>query len=73
MSLVGWQDLVCTCGNLHFHQAFTLGWHEQHGTTARPDGWVCTGCGLRSNNAKMISIIKERNLQTKIKELQDQL
>ena len=73
MSLIGWQDLHCECGGKHFQQAYMLAWHEQHGTTSKPDGWICSECGKRSDNNRMIRRVKERNLKTKIKELEDQL
>ena len=72
MSLEGWKDLTCACGNKHFQQAVTLIWHESNGTTVKPDGFVCTGCGRRSDSAAMISRAKQQNLQRKIDELEAQ-
>jgi len=73
MSLQGWTDLHCECGNKHFQQAFLLAWHESNGTTAKPDGWTCTGCGKRSDHAAMIRQVKTRNLQNKIREMEEQI
>ena len=73
MSIEGWRSLTCGCGNAHFQQAFTLIWHEQNGMVPKPDGWVCTGCNRRSDNAKMIAGVKAKALQTKIDELTAQL
>jgi len=72
LSLQGWVDLHCECGNKHFQQAYQLAWHESHGTTSKADGWTCTGCGKRTDNARMIRGIKERNLQRKIDELREE-
>ena len=73
LSLLGWQKLPCDCGNAHFQQAYTLAWHEQHGTSTTPDGWVCTGCGKRSDFAKMINRIKLQNAEQKLDEQREQL
>ena len=72
MSLEGWADLVCECGNKFFNPVVTLGWHESQGMTVRQDGYTCTGCGKRSDTAPMVLRLKERNLQRKIDELQAQ-
>jgi len=72
MSLQGWEPLVCECGNKYFQQAVSLIWHEGQGTTVKPDGFTCTGCGKRSDTAPMISRIKQQNLQRKIDELEAQ-
>lgn len=72
MSLRGWEDLTCECGNKYFTPVVTLGWHESQGMTVRQDGYSCTGCGKRSDSAPMISALKERALQEKIAELQAQ-
>ena len=73
MSLHGWTDLICECGNKIFQQAYTIAWHENQGTTPKPNGWTCTGCGRRSDTAKMVAVAKQKQLQTKIAELQEQL
>lgn len=73
MSLQGWQTMVCECGNRFFHQVFVLSWHENQGTSTKPDGWSCTGCGKRSDTAKMINVAKQKQLHNKIQELQEQL
>ena len=73
MSLQGWQPLVCDCGNKFFQQAYTLAWHESQGTTLQPAGYTCTGCGKRSDTAKMINKAKQQNLEAKIQELQGEL
>ena len=72
MSMIGWQELVCSCSNKFFTPAYTLQWHENQGSSQRQDGWICTGCGKRSDNNKMIAIVKERALQVKIDELRAQ-
>lgn len=72
MSLRGWEDLICECGNKFFHSVVTLGWHESQGMTVRQDGYICTSCGKRSDTAPMISALKERALKEKIAELQAQ-
>ena len=72
MSIIGWEKLLCSCGHDHFQAVYTLQWHENGGTTQRQDGWLCTGCGKRSDNQKMIDHVKTRHLQTKIRELQEQ-
>mgnify|MGYP001568129904 CR=1 FL=1 len=69
MSLQGWVDVHCECGNRYFQQVFQIAWHEQHGTTTKPDGFTCTGCGKRTDHARMIREVKQRNLQRKMDEL----
>ena len=73
MSLIGWQDMSCECGSKHFQQIYTMAWHEQYGTTSKLEGLICIDCGKRTDNNRMIRRVKERNLKTKIKELEDQL
>jgi len=73
MSLQGWQPLSCECGNKFFQQAHTLAWHESQGTSLQPAGYTCTGCGKRSDTAKMINVAKQRNLQSKMDELKEQM
>lgn len=72
MSLRGWEDLTCACGNKYFNPVVTLGWHESQGMTVRQDGYTCTGCGKRSDTAPMINQLKQRALQEKIAELEAQ-
>ena len=72
MSLRGWEELTCDCGNQHFHPAHKITWHEGQGTAVKQDGWVCTGCGKRTDTGKMINHAKQRVLQSKIEELEAQ-
>lgn len=72
MSLRGWEKLTCECGNDNFHQAFQITWHENQGTAAKPNGWACTGCGKRTDVAKLINVAKQVVLQAKIAELEAQ-
>ena len=73
MSLQGWVDMYCECGVGLFQPVYKLAWHEQHGTTQKPEGWTCIGCGKRSDNNAMIRRVKTRNLSEKIRELEEQL
>ena len=72
MSLQGWINLSCDCGNEHFQQAYRITWHESNGTATKPDGHVCTGCGKRSDTGRMISRAKQIVLERRISELQSE-
>ncbi len=69
MSLEGWKDLKCECGGIHFQPTHKLSWHEGQGIVRKTDGEVCSTCGKRADNEKMIKTEKTKVLETKIAEL----
>lgn len=72
MSLHGFQELICECGNKYFQAAHTLTWHQDKGTAFTQEGWVCTGCNKRSDTAKMIQHAKRKLIDIQIQELEGQ-
>ena len=73
MSMEGWQPLACDCGSQEFTQVARLSFHETQGSSSRPDGWQCAGCGKRAPMSAMVERAKRLSLQKKIEELNGQL
>lgn len=69
MSLEGWKDLHCECGSSHFQPTHRLSWHEGQGIVRKTDGEVCSACGKRADNERMLKVVKTKALELKIEEL----
>lgn len=73
MSLEGWQELNCSkCNSKKVVQVHQLMWRDQHGTTAKPDGYQCATCGSVVDVASAIAAARQQALNRKIRELQDE-
>jgi hypothetical protein len=71
MSIIGWQELECDkCGGKDLFSFIRLQWHEGQGTTARPMGYACLSCHKPVDTAKAIAVLKKKNAEVKIRELE---
>lgn len=73
MSIQGWQNLTCSCGNNTFVARHEILWQKDQGTTTRPAGYACAGCMKTISTADLVLRAKERDLRKQVEELEAQI
>jgi hypothetical protein len=58
------------CGGKDFASSVRLMFRDGQGTTIKPNGYTCNTCHAPVDTAKMVNVIKKKNAEQKIRDLE---